>query len=180
MATRVTLPASRFAPMQESRHGQPSVIADVRKCITLFATGTKPHTMKPTAILAATIAILASFSAPAQESPPTLSLSKAAQIAETTLKSLGLPAEYFIRSISLSPELDPFGKVTYEAQFEPRVRKIIMKRDDPALDSPQTIKYRVIVVSMDGVGKVEDRERPMMRSIVRRRDAAGPTTTTNK
>ena len=29
MATRVTLPASRFAPMQESRHGQPSVIADV-------------------------------------------------------------------------------------------------------------------------------------------------------
>jgi len=31
MATRVTLPASRFAPMQEARHGQPSVIADVRQ-----------------------------------------------------------------------------------------------------------------------------------------------------
>ena len=30
MATRVTLPASRFAPVQEARHGQPSVIADVR------------------------------------------------------------------------------------------------------------------------------------------------------
>ena len=30
MATRVTLPASRFAPEQEARHGQPSVIADVR------------------------------------------------------------------------------------------------------------------------------------------------------
>lgn len=29
MATRVTLPASRFAPVQEARHGQPSVIADV-------------------------------------------------------------------------------------------------------------------------------------------------------
>jgi hypothetical protein len=31
MATRVTLPASRFAPVQEARHGQPSVIADVRQ-----------------------------------------------------------------------------------------------------------------------------------------------------
>ncbi len=31
MATRVTLPASRFAPEQEARHGQPSVIADVRQ-----------------------------------------------------------------------------------------------------------------------------------------------------
>jgi hypothetical protein len=30
MATRVTLPASRFAPVQEARHGQPSVIADDR------------------------------------------------------------------------------------------------------------------------------------------------------
>jgi hypothetical protein len=29
MATRVTLPVSRFAPVQEARHGQPSVIADV-------------------------------------------------------------------------------------------------------------------------------------------------------
>jgi hypothetical protein len=29
MATRVTLPASRFAPVQEARHGQPSVIGDV-------------------------------------------------------------------------------------------------------------------------------------------------------
>jgi hypothetical protein len=31
MATRVTLPASRFAPEQEARHGQPSVIADDRQ-----------------------------------------------------------------------------------------------------------------------------------------------------
>jgi hypothetical protein len=35
MATRVTLPASRFAPMQEARHGQPSVIADVGYNMTL-------------------------------------------------------------------------------------------------------------------------------------------------
>ena len=31
MATRVTLPASRFAPEQEARHGQPPVTADVRQ-----------------------------------------------------------------------------------------------------------------------------------------------------
>ena len=112
--------------------------------------------------------MLAAFSATAEDSVPPLPLSKAAQIAQTKLEAMNLPAEFYIRSISLAPSMEASGKIIYEAKFEPPVRRRVLKQDDPAVSTPQPIKYRIIVVSMDGTAKIEEREYPSTRSIVRK------------
>ena len=76
--------------------------------------------------------------------------------------------------------MDPSGKPKYEARFEPPVRRLVLKQDDPAVAAPQPIKFRIIVVSMDGTAKVEEKEFTSTRSIVRKSTDEGSTTATNK
>ncbi|MEI6704169.1 MAG: hypothetical protein WCL71_11640 [Deltaproteobacteria bacterium] len=136
--------------------------------------------MKPITLIAGISIIITALSVSAEDSAPSLPLSKAAQIAQTTLEELHLPSEFFIRSISLSPTMDPSGKPKYEARFEPPVRRLVLKQDDPAVAAPQPIKFRIIVVSMDGTAKVEEKEFTSTRSIVRKSTDEGSTTATNK
>ena len=136
--------------------------------------------MNPKTLIAGISIIITAFSAIAEDTAPSIPLTKAAQIAQTTLEELHLPSEFFIRSISLSPRMDASGKQIYEARFEPPVRRRILNQDDPAVSDPQPMKYRIIVVSMDGVAKVEEREQTSTRSIVGRPAEQGSTTATNK
>ena len=76
--------------------------------------------------------------------------------------------------------MDASGKPIYEARFEPPVRRRVLKQDDPAVEAPQPIKYRIIVVSMDGTAKVEEKEYTPTRSIVRKPTEEGSTTAPNK
>jgi hypothetical protein len=105
----------------------------------------------------------------AQESPPTLSLVEAAKIAEMTLKEMNLPDDYFIRSVMLSPSKNDQNTFFYEARFEPPARRIIRRSDISADESePEAIKFKVIIVTMDGKASMEEREWGQARSIQRR------------
>lgn len=136
--------------------------------------------MNPITLIAGICIIFTALSATAKDSAPSLPFSKAAQIAQTTLEELHLPAEYFIRSISLSTTMDASDKPIYEARFEPPVRRRVIKQDDPTVTDPQPIIYRIIVVLMDGTAKVEQREFTPTRSIVRKPSEEESPATTNK
>lgn len=112
-----------------------------------------------------TTAILLSLivSSHAGDAAPKLSLVQACQIAQQTLDEQKLGPEYFLRSIYLTASGPEAPELQYEAKFEPTIIRRVRVGTTPG-----PIKYRVIVVTMDGKGAVVEREQTPTASIQRR------------
>jgi len=82
------------------------------------------------------LALLLMCSAQAQETAPSLSLSKAAKLAEDAIASASLPADCFVRSVTLK------DNSYYQVRFRPAASA------EGTVGLPQ--KVEVIKVSMDG------------------------------
>jgi hypothetical protein len=107
-----------------------------------------------------------------ESTPPSLSLPKAAAIAQTHLESLELPPEFYLRGIHYQPPSDKEPEGCYLASFEPskntppqRIQRI-GSASDPAPTEPVIIKS--IKVLMDGTATVIEQEMPStVRRIIR-------------
>jgi hypothetical protein len=85
--------------------------------------------------------------------PPSLPLAKAVAIAQTTLDSLKLPPEYFLRSISYRPLTDKEPTAFYRASFEPTKTRRVMVGS-----TPEPVKIKYIKVLMNGTASVIEEE----------------------
>jgi hypothetical protein len=125
--------------------------------------------MKLPIIAISFLLVATSFPTQAQDGPPPLSLVEAAKIADSSLKDMNLPQDYFIRSVMLSPTKEDPNTLFYEARFEPPARRIVRRSDSAAEEAePEIIKYKVIIVTMDGKASVQEREFTQTRSIQRK------------
>lgn len=132
--------------------------------------------MKPITLIAGISIILTALSAAAKDSVPSLPFSKAAQIAQTKLEELHLPPEFFIHSVNLIQGGDATTPAKYEAIFEPTVVRRVRIGTEP-----EPVKYKVIVISMDGTAAVEEREHAATRDIKRKIvEGSSGVTNTNK
>lgn len=97
-------------------------------------------------------------SATAQEAAPKLPLSQAAKLAEDAIAAASLPADCFLRSITLS-EKD--GVAFYQGTYKPTVRRRV-KVDS----APEPITIDFIRLSMDGKVTFESEEMAPRRRII--------------
>ena len=113
--------------------------------------------IKKAAVLLITTAFMA-VTSPAEETPPTLSLSKAAKLAEDAIASASLPADGFLRSITLVQTAD--APAYYRATFKPPpIRRAQVGSEPP------TVTIDFIRIVMDGKVSFEKEERGGGRSI---------------
>lgn len=111
------------------------------------------------AILAATALI--DCSAFAQEAAPKFPLSKAAKLAEDAIAAASLPADCYLRSISLveKPDVPAYFRATYKPPVTRRVR---------VNAEPSPIILEFIRISMDGKVSFEQEEMNPPRRIISR------------
>ena len=96
--------------------------------------------------------------------PPSLSLVKAAMIAEAGIKSLNLPKDHFFRYIAYLPARPEDSNDHYRAYFEPNPKKIRVKIGE--LPGPRTYKY--IRISLDGQATlIEETRQPPSGEIIK-------------
>jgi len=115
--------------------------------------------MKTSAIICAIVLCISTLNA---EEAPSLSLAEAAQIAQSTLTDLHLPADNFLRSISLQHKPSETPSDYYIATFEPpKLRRVTKDSDTPT--EPTKIKF--IKIAFDGKSTVVEENMPERRII---------------
>ena len=97
-------------------------------------------------------------SAFAQEAAPKLALSKAAKLAEDAIAAASLPADCYLRSITLMEKLD--GTAYFRATYRPIPTNRVRVNAEP---SPVTFEF--IRISMDGKVSFEHEEITSRRRI---------------
>jgi hypothetical protein len=112
---------------------------DVRRCSRLLSTGISMNIKIAALIFTAFVA----STVVADDTPPTFPLSKAAKLAEDAITSASLPADCFLRSLTLiqSPDAASY----YRATYKPTASRRIQVGTDPG---PVTLD--VIHITMDG------------------------------
>jgi len=97
--------------------------------------------------------ILFACAAFADEARPTLTLSEAAKLAEDAITSASLPADCYLRSITLiqTPDATAYYRATYKPKVTRRLRVQV-----GAPPSPHTLD--VICIAMDGKVSFEQEE----------------------
>jgi hypothetical protein len=118
--------------------------------------------MKTTLLSVATLLSLIALLHSEPSAPPSLSLPKAAAIAQTTLDGLKLPPEYFLKSISYQPASDKEPTAFYLASFEPtKITRVKVG------STPEPVKIKYIKVLLDGTSSVIEKELPSSRRIIK-------------
>ena len=113
--------------------------------------------MKTSSIICAIVLCISTLRA---DEAPSLSLEKAAQIAQATLINLHLPADNFLRSISLQHNTSESPSDFYIATFEPpKQRRVVKDSNTPA----EPVKIRFIKITFDGKACVIEQSLPERR-----------------
>jgi hypothetical protein len=104
------------------------------------------------------VTVFTAFTALADETLPTLPMSKAAKLAEDAITSASLPADHFIRSITLIQSAE--APAYYRALYKPPLILRVQVGIEPP---PPTVDF--IRVAMDGRVSFEQQELHPRRTI---------------
>ena len=126
--------------------------------------GVSQKHMKTPSIIFAAILCISTLQA---EDAPSLSLDKAAQIAQAALTDLHLPANNFLRSISLQRNPSETPSDYYIATFEPKNERKIIKGGSISAE-PTKIKF--IKIAFDGKASVIEQNLPGIRFILKKQN----------
>jgi len=123
--------------------------------------------MKTALFAALTFAAVSVLKAATPVEPPSLTLDKAAAIAQKKLEELKLPPEFFLRKIDYYPTTSAISSVAcYIATYEPTKLRIIARvQPGQPTPTPEPNIATFIYVFMDGTAKFVEQDMRNPRSV---------------